>query len=190
MHDPQAHLAQTLKTTRKNMGLSLDKTAEKTGVSKAMLGQIERAESSPTVSILWKIATGLGISLSTFIEPVPQADTQTIIRTADKMRLHPGNDGLMIAPLFPFEQAFGFEFLELTFLAGYERISSPHKTGVIEIISIIEGELDILCDGHWHSLKSGQSIRFAGDHEHGYRNPTQKKSVVHTVIHYPSHSIE
>ncbi|STU41010.1 Cro/CI family transcriptional regulator [Klebsiella pneumoniae] len=52
------HLAATLKTLRQQRGWSLSRLAEETGVSKAMLGQIERNESSPTVATLWKIATG------------------------------------------------------------------------------------------------------------------------------------
>jgi len=52
-------IAQHLQSVRKARGLSLDKTAQLTGVSKAMLGQIERGESSPTIATLWKIATVL-----------------------------------------------------------------------------------------------------------------------------------
>ncbi len=60
-------IAQHLQTVRKARGLSLDKTAKLTGVSKAMLGQIERGESSPTIATLWKIATGLACSFSSFL---------------------------------------------------------------------------------------------------------------------------
>ena len=59
-------IAQHLQSVRKGRGLSLDKTAKLTGVSKAMLGQIERGESSPTIATLWKIATGLECSFSSF----------------------------------------------------------------------------------------------------------------------------
>ncbi|WP_417653748.1 helix-turn-helix domain-containing protein, partial [Escherichia coli] len=52
--DITQHLATTLKALRQARGWSLSKLAEETGVSKAMLGQIERNESSPTVSTLWK----------------------------------------------------------------------------------------------------------------------------------------
>ncbi len=51
-----------LNNVRKKRQLSLDKVAELTSVSKAMLGQIERGESTPTVNVLWKIATGLKVS--------------------------------------------------------------------------------------------------------------------------------
>ena len=47
------HISLTLKELRRKKGWSLDKAAEKTGVSKAMLGQIERGESSPTIATLW-----------------------------------------------------------------------------------------------------------------------------------------
>ena len=58
------HLAATLKHLRQQRGWSLSRLAEETGVSKAMLGQIERNESSPTVATLWKIATGLNVPFS------------------------------------------------------------------------------------------------------------------------------
>ena len=46
-------LSTTLKQLRQQRGWSLSRLAEATGVSKAMLGQIERNESSPTVATLW-----------------------------------------------------------------------------------------------------------------------------------------
>lgn len=57
-----------LKEIRNKRELSLDEAAKLTGVSKAMLGQIERGQSNPTVSTLWKISTGLKVSFSFFID--------------------------------------------------------------------------------------------------------------------------
>ena len=51
-------IAENLKRIRKENKWSLDTVSDMTGVSKSMLGQIERGESSPTISTLWKIATG------------------------------------------------------------------------------------------------------------------------------------
>lgn len=45
-------LSTTLKQLRQQRGWSLSRLAEATGVSKAMLGQIERNESSPTVATI------------------------------------------------------------------------------------------------------------------------------------------
>ena len=63
------YLASTLKNLRQARGWSLSRLADETGVSKAMLGQIERNESSPTVATLCKIATGLNVPFSSFIAP-------------------------------------------------------------------------------------------------------------------------
>lgn len=186
MTNPGDYLAKALKKFRNSRSWSLDRTAEKTGVSKAMLGQIERGESSPTVATLWKIATGLEVSLSSFIAPLPDEPNGMIIRKADDIRQHPAGGGLKIAPLFPFDERFGFEYLELTFKGGYERISEPHEPGVTEFISIISGELEIWFEKRWHSLGKGRSIRFAGDMEHGYRNSKTEDAVVMIVIHYPN----
>ncbi|VTR58652.1 Helix-turn-helix [Serratia fonticola] len=47
MQDLASHLAQTLKSLRTQRGWSLNQAAENTGVSKAMLGQIERGGVQP-----------------------------------------------------------------------------------------------------------------------------------------------
>ncbi|GLQ06915.1 helix-turn-helix domain-containing protein [Sneathiella chinensis] len=188
MQEQAAHLSKTLKARRKVLGWSLDRAAEQTGVSKAMLGQIERGESSPTVATLWKIATGLEMSLSSLIEAVPDNTEyrETLRRDADRMRRDAAGEGLAVAPLFPYEERFGFEYLELTLRPGYERISEPHEPGVVEFVTVLEGQPEILSEGVWHPLAQGQSLRFAGDREHGYRNRADEKAVFLCVIHYPA----
>ena len=64
MEDINAVLAENLRRMRENRRLSLDAVARLTGVSKSMLGQIERGEVNPTVSTMWKIAGGLKVNLS------------------------------------------------------------------------------------------------------------------------------
>ena len=61
-------IGRNLNRYRRSMGLSLDKVAEMTGVSKGMIGQIERGETNPSVSTLWKIANGLHISSTSLFE--------------------------------------------------------------------------------------------------------------------------
>lgn len=185
MTDPKDHVAGMLKTLRKDRKWSLDATARHTGVSKAMLGQIERGESYPTTATLWKIATGFVVSISSLIEAVPEDATETLLRTSENLRQNRSADGLAVAPLFPFEPSLGFEYMELSFRPGYERFSDPHEPGVIEFLTVIAGKLDILADEEWHELGSGQTLRFRGDLPHAYRNKGDKTAVVMTIIHYP-----
>lgn len=56
------NIASNLRRIRKSKNMSLDMLARKTGVSKSMLGQIERGESIPTISTVAKITNGIGIS--------------------------------------------------------------------------------------------------------------------------------
>lgn len=68
MDDIQAIIAKNLVKLRKTRNLTLDQVSELTGVSKAMLGQIEKGKSTPTVTTLWKIANGLQVSFSVFLK--------------------------------------------------------------------------------------------------------------------------
>ncbi|WP_254516622.1 helix-turn-helix domain-containing protein, partial [Salmonella enterica] len=75
-----------------------------TGVTKAMLGQIERNESSQTVATLWKIATGLNVTFSMFISP-PQAEFP---QTFD-----PQQQEMVITQLFPWDPELCFDYFSL-----------------------------------------------------------------------------
>ena len=68
MTDPAPMIGERLREIRTNMNMSLDDVSKMTGVSKPMLGQIERGQSAPTITTLWKIATGLKTPLSSFLQ--------------------------------------------------------------------------------------------------------------------------
>ncbi|MGE7761476.1 helix-turn-helix domain-containing protein [Peribacillus sp. NPDC097895] len=71
-------IGQRLRFYRQRRKLSLDDLAELTGVSKPMLGQIERGSSNPTVAILWKIAAGLQIPFGSFLVRNPSIIVRNI----------------------------------------------------------------------------------------------------------------
>ncbi|MBO4148732.1 XRE family transcriptional regulator [Enterobacter ludwigii] len=173
--DITQHLATTLKTLRQDRGWSLSKLAEDTGVSKAMLGQIERNESSPTVSTLWKIATGLNVPFSTFI--TPEADKQAVF--------DPQQQAMVVKPLFPWDETLKFDHFSITLAPGALSESTPHETGVIEHVVVISGELEMQLEGEWQTIPADSGIRFAGDKPHAYRNSSDRTVHFHSLIHYP-----
>ena len=184
MQELSQHLSFTLKRLRQQLGWSLAQAAKQTGVSKAMLGQIERGESSPTIATLWKIASGFDSSLSFFLEPKPEESQGTLLRSADLLRQQPASDAMLVSSLFPFEQRFGFEMFELTLLPGYERLSEPHAVGVTEHVVVLSGVLELLINGDWVTLEKGAAVRFSADRSHGYRNLSDADAVFHNLIHY------
>jgi XRE family transcriptional regulator, regulator of sulfur utilization len=107
MEEMSLLIAQNLKRIRDERNLSLDKLAELTGVSKSMLGQIERGESSPTVATLWKISNGLKLSFTTLLNK-PQSDTD-VIRKENITALLEDNGKYRLYPFFPLEDGKQFE---------------------------------------------------------------------------------
>lgn len=174
------HIALILKTLRKERGWSLDKTAQETGVSKAMLGQIERAESSPTIATLWKIASGFDVPFSLFV-----ADEQRDYSRGETKTIHPRDDKIKVFPLFPYEEKTKCEIFLIELLPGCEHISTPHKPGVIEHVLVAEGTMEVFLNDSWKLLKKGEAFRFCADQPHGYRNLSKKSSTFHNIIHYP-----
>lgn len=184
MQEVNQHLAATLKSLRQKKSWSLDKAAGETGVSKAMLGQIERGESSPTIATMWKIATGFNQSLSSFLEPAAESTNDTVIRAISKQHTTLTSDSAPVASIFPYDERFNFEMFELTLLPCYERLSEPHIKGTTEHIIVIKGVIEVLIEGEWIELTQGEAVRFAADKPHGYRNTSPSSAVFHNVIHY------
>ncbi|HRD69001.1 MAG TPA: XRE family transcriptional regulator [Legionella sp.] len=180
------HIALTLKKLRKERNWSLDKAAAATGVSKAMLGQIEREESSPTIATLWKIASGFQTSFSSFIEELQTQFNEPIYRAGQAQQLHPQDEKIRVLPLFPFDNQLNFELFVIELLPGCEHLSPPHKHGVIEHVIALEGVMEILIQNTWQSLHQGEGLRFEANKTHGYRNTSANIVRFHDIIHYPN----
>ncbi len=184
MKNINKRISMTLKELRREKGWSLDKTAEKTGVSKAMLGQIEREESSPTIATLWKIASGLDTSFSSFIEEVDSTFNKPVHRSGQTQQLHPLDKKIRVMPLFPFDQQLNFEVFTIELLPTCEHLSPPHQAGVIEHVIVAEGKMEVLVNGKWQSLHKGEGLRFNANQSHGYRNLSSEIAIIHDIIHY------
>lgn len=183
-------LGSRLKTARSNKGWSLDKTSQHTGVSKAMLGQIERGESSPTVVRLWSIANGFELPLSYFLTDLAQTQPNTPENVSIN-KLQNSEDDIHIVTLFPYDAVTKLEVFQITLDPQREHISAPHNAGVVEHIIAVDGAMEyflaLTADGiaqQWHALKQGQSIKFNADQPHGYRNMTEKPVTIHNIISY------
>ena len=176
-------IGERLKEIRNTRQLTLDETAELTGVSKPMLGQIERGKSSPTINVLWKISTGLKIPLSFFCKQ-PQTDYM-VVEPHEKAEITEENGGMRAYPLFPFDPARNLEVFYIEFDAGVRHDSLPHVAGVEEYILPVQGELKMVISGKEIVLQEKQSIRFGADVPHVYHNNSNEMCTVYNVIFYP-----
>lgn len=176
-------LAENLKTLRTNKKLSLDKVAEMTGVSKTMLGQIERGESNPTINTVWKIANGLKISFTALINQ-PQPDTVLVTKN-DIQMLQEDHGRYRVFPYFPFDENRRFEVYSVEIDQGGYLSADPHSEGTEETITVFEGELTVRIDNEEYTLRNGESIRFKADRQHDYHNSGNELTRVSMVIYYP-----
>ncbi|HMM20988.1 MAG TPA: helix-turn-helix domain-containing protein [Selenomonadales bacterium] len=171
-----------LAALRRQRGLSLDKVAELSGVSKAMIGQIERAESNPTVATLWKIASGLKVSFSELItEQRPRVE---LIRECAISPMIDSGDGMTVYPFFPFEQDRRFEIFVIDLAAGARHSSEPHEPGSEEYLLLTKGSLELAIGGETHALQAGDAIRYQADRPHAYHNPGRETARFQNLIYY------
>lgn len=176
-------LGQNLRTFREEKKLSLDKVAELTGVSKAMLGQIERGESSPTITTVWKITNGLKISFTSLLQKpaihsvlISKSEIQPLIEDDGRYRVY---------PFFPIEADRRFEVYSVEMDKGALLKAEPHMEGTQEFVTVFDGELTLTIDENRYVVKNGDSIRFRADVPHVYHNAGDTMVRVSMVIHYP-----
>ncbi|SFP23770.1 helix-turn-helix domain-containing protein [Amycolatopsis rubida] len=84
MTDPlSASLAAAVREARQDRALSAGVLAERSGVSRAMIGKIERGEAQPTAVLLSRLATALGLTLSELIARA-EGDDRRFVRREDQ----------------------------------------------------------------------------------------------------------
>ncbi len=176
-------ISENLKKLRGKKKLSLDNVSKLTGVSKSMLGQIERNEVNPTVSIIWKIANGLKISCTQLMS-MPEADFEIV----DKSQVEPliEDDGrVRIFPAFSFDSARRFEMYSLEIDSKGYLCTEAHQQGTQEFITVFSGKLNISINDEEFVVTTGNSIRFKADCIHAYKNTCHEICSLSMVIYYP-----
>lgn len=182
MENVSVIIGKNLLAIRKKKNLSLDKVAELTGVSKPMLGQIERGISNPSVGLLWKIATGLNVSFSYFIEETK--DPTRLIRFKEIQPLYEYKNKMAAYPLFPYDDKKRFEVFTIYLQPGCNHTSSPHKDGVEEYIIITEGQVELVIDETVYKLTKGDALSFPANKGHSYRNTSDMQACFNNIIYY------
>ncbi len=172
-----------LRRLRTRRGLSLEKLAQISGVSRAMLGQIELGQSAPTINVLWKIARALEVTFSALISARTQSGA-LVMRAADSKLLMSKDRSFTSRALFPFDEPRRVEFYELKLAAGTVEDADGHPPGTSENLVVTAGTIEIDVAGDTHRLEAGDSILFEADTPHAYRNVGKTDSVMYLVMTY------
>jgi transcriptional regulator with XRE-family HTH domain len=176
-------VAANLRRLRVKRGLSLERLSRASGVSRAMLGQIELGQSTPTINLLWKVSRALNVPFSTLITDSSAKSTTVMPRVGAK--LLSSADGQFISrALFPFNAARTTEFYELRLLAhGLER-AEAHAPGTTENLVVASGALEVRVGKGCHRLGVGDAIFFEADAPHEYQNLGSEEVLAYLVMTY------
>src|SRR3954466_603326 len=163
-------VGENLHRLRTQRGLSLEKLGQKSGVSRAMLGQIELGQSAPTINVLWKIARALDVTFATLIQ-AREAGGPSVLKKAQAKVLTSHGGQFSSRALFPFDGPRRAEFYELRLAPGAEEVADAHAAGTLENLVVSEGQLQLAVGKETYRLDAGDAIVFEADVAHTYANP-------------------
>ena len=176
-------VSDALKRVRKARDLSLDQLALRSGVSRAALSQIEGGRTNPTLSVLWKVAVGLGIPFPELLE-MPESSAPRVMRAGDAVALRSADGRMESRLLSPGGSTPSVEVYELRFAPKGLHRSEPHSKGTTETLVVLKGALRLSVEGSDHELMAGDTIFFAADLPHSYENRGSQEARCLNIIHY------
>ncbi len=177
-------VGKNLRRFRSERGLSLEGLSKLSGVSRAMLGQIELGHSTPTINVVWKIARALDLPFSAIISEERNLGTWVLPR--NKARRLTSSDGVFTSrALSPMDRPRNVEFYELTLQKGGREEAEPHPRGTTENLIVAKGRVALAIDGDRRLLDEGDAIFFEADVPHVYENlDPASEAVMHLVMTY------
>jgi transcriptional regulator with XRE-family HTH domain len=161
-----------LKEARRAQGLSLDAVAKLSGVSRSMVSQIERGESSPTIATLWNLTRALQVDFAGLLDADALGDQINVLRADQVPTIDNMGEGCRILILSPPDQAGHNEVYELRLAPGGVLDSQPHTRGAREHISVIEGYIVVTSGDATEELGAGDTAYYAADVAHRITAPT------------------
>lgn len=178
--DLQRNIAWNLKRIRQQQNISLDMLSDQTGVSKSMLGQIERGEANPSIGVLGKITSGLHIELQELTKE-PQ-NALVLQRKQDLRPVKEGRSQYQIFNLFSPEEKQHFEIYQVEIMPGQRYGSGGHGVHTREYVMVSQGRLRLEVDNRMYVVEEKDSLRFDSDKAHVYMNEGEGMLILHVVL--------
>jgi transcriptional regulator with XRE-family HTH domain len=177
--DINDRIASRVRELRDAQGFSLEALAERSGVSRSNISLIERGRSSPTATVLDKLAAGLGVTLASLFEgPKAPADKPSpVARVADQRLWTDPQSGYLRRNLSPPLRS-PIQLVDVIFPAG-RRVAydnTPREVEVHQQVWMIDGVMEVTADGTPWRLEAGDCLAMRLDGPVVYRNPTRKRA--------------
>jgi transcriptional regulator with XRE-family HTH domain len=178
-----ATVGENLRRQRIRRGLSLERLAKVSGVSRSMLGQIELGQSVPTIKTVWRIATALNLPFASLLVDGNRRGTR-LFAAPDSKILRSQDGTFSSRALFPYDEERKVEFYELRLQPRASEHADGHAPGTRENLVVSQGALELTVGGELHRLSEGDAIVFEADAPHVYHNPAASETLMYLVMTY------
>lgn len=159
-----------VRARRRARGWTLDELAERSGVSRRMLVNVEQGVANASIATLLRLSEALGIGLPALVAPSPDGSRLEVARAGDRPPLWRGDRGGEAVLLAAITSPAIVELWDWTLGPGDSHASEPHVPGTRELLAVIDGEVVVAVAGEEAVLRAGDAVAFPGDAVHGYRN--------------------
>ncbi len=179
-------LGARVKALREAMSMSLRDLAERSGVSAPMLSQVERGETSPTLQVAGRIASGLDLRLSQLLR-LDEGGAVSVVRRGER-RKGPGGGRRghsyeILTPPLPGQRAeLSRHTLAPGAVTGGPGDPPMHEPGSRETALVESGAVVLVCDGVRYALDAGDTVTFDADLPHHFENPGPEEARLLAVV--------
>ncbi len=174
-----------VKALREAAGLSLRDLAERSGVSAPMLSQVERGETSPTLTVAARIASGLDLRLSQLLR-LDEQGSVTVVKASRRQRGGNARRGHRFEVLTSSQPGQRAELSRHTLAPGGATgaMDDPpmHEPGSRETALVERGTAVLVCDTERYELNEGDCVTFDADLPHHFENPTTEEAAFLAVV--------
>ena len=174
--DINAHLAHRVRALRDARQLSLDALAERSGVCRSHISLVERGQSSPTASVLDKLATGLGVTIASMFDAAETdagAPPSPLLRADEQPLWTDPASGYTRRKLSPPAAGGPLQLVEVVFPAG-RRVAfetAGREPEVHQQVWLLDGAMEIrVGDARWR-LAAGDCLAMRLNAAITFRNP-------------------
>ena len=177
-------LGSNLHRERRRQQLSLDALAAASGVSKAMLSQIEADKVNPTIATMWKIAHALNIDFETLLRGEGKRSKRFEVNRRENITSIAAESGAVFEVLSPVNMAEDLELYRLKLTPGCVHRSLAHSPGTEEFLTVLSGSIRVKAGENEAELRVGDFILFESDVEHEIGNPGDVPAEVYMVVRF------
>lgn len=165
-------LGARIRQLRQVGGLSLDQLAQKSGVSRAMISRIERAEAQATAALLGRLCAGLGTDLGWLFQQ--EAETpQDLSRRADQPVWRDPETGYLRRNLTPAGARSPARLIEIELPAG-ARVNFDSAFDVRRVdqhVVMLDGAIERRVGDRMWRLEPGDCLHVTLDEPSSFFNP-------------------